>query len=380
MATLYVVATPIGNLQDLSPRAKQVLQDAPVVAAESLQRTRKLLSHLGLRGKRLISCREANRRRAAAEVLEALGGGQDVALVSDAGTPGLSDPGAAVVEAVARLGHRITPVAGPSALAAALSVSGLKQAPLIFLGFLPAKPGPRKKILAQAGAIGWSLALFEAPHRLADTARDLLEVLGDRDLVLARELSKVHEEVVHTTCAGLARRVLDVESKGEITLVIGPGEAARTDEDELERLLSEGLAQGAESPSALARRVAKATSFSREEVYQRLLALKEPEKEQPEVSDSTDSGQIRQRVLAVDNSLGLHARAAAKVSETVARFTCSVVLSKDGVEADASSVLSILSLDAPQGSHLTALASGLQAGPTLDALEQLFKDLFGEGS
>ncbi len=380
MATLYVVATPIGNLQDLSPRAAEVLTRAPVVAAESLKRTRKLLSHLGLGGKRLISCREVNRRRAVAEVLEALAGGQDVALVSDAGTPGLSDPGAAVVQAVARLGHRVSPVAGPSALAAALSVSGLRQAPLVFLGFLPAKAGPRKKLLAQAGATGWSLALFEAPHRLGDTARDLLEVLGDRDLVLARELSKVHEEVVHTTCAGLARRVQDLESKGEITLVIGPGQAEGTSEPELERLLRDGLAQGLEAPSALARRVAAATSFSREEVYQRLLAIKEEEKELSEVSGAEEKGKSQQRELAVTNSLGLHARAAAKVTETVARFACSVVLVKDGVEADASSVLSILTLDAPQGSSLMVQARGPQAGKALDALEQLFADLFGEGS
>ena len=122
MATLYVVATPIGNLEDLTPRAARLLGEVPVVAAESLARGKKLLSHLGLRGKRLISCREANRRRAASQVLEVLGAGQDVALISDAGTPGVSDPGVAVVEAAAEAGHRLCPVAGPSALAAALSV------------------------------------------------------------------------------------------------------------------------------------------------------------------------------------------------------------------------------------------------------------------
>lgn len=379
MATLYVVATPIGNLQDLSPRAEQVLGQVPVVAAESLQRTRKLLSHLGLRGKRLISCREANRRRAEAQVLEALGQGQEVALVSDAGTPGLSDPGAAVVAAVAQLGHRVTPVAGPSALAAALSISGLKQAPLIFLGFLPAKPGPRRKLLAQAGASGWSLALFEAPHRLADTARDLLEVLGDRPLMLARELSKVHEEVVHTTCAGLVRRMRTVEGKGEITLVIGPGAPEGPDQAEVDRLLREGLDAGQEGPSALARRVAKATGLNREEVYDRLLGLKQS-LARGEVSHRVPRDRVQERELAVSNSLGLHARAAAKIRDTVAQYPGAVALIKDGYEADASSVLSILGLDAPQGSTLTARATGPQAGPALDALERLFNNLFGEGS
>ena len=134
MATLFVVATPIGNLEDLSPRAARVLAESPVVAAESVGRAKKLLAHLGLGGKWLISCREANRRQAAAKVLEALGEGKDVALISDAGTPGLSDPGQAVVEEVAKLGHRISPVAGPSALAAALSVAGIKTGALCVPG------------------------------------------------------------------------------------------------------------------------------------------------------------------------------------------------------------------------------------------------------
>ncbi|RJX35222.1 MAG: 16S rRNA (cytidine(1402)-2'-O)-methyltransferase [Desulfarculus sp.] len=379
MATLYVVATPIGNLQDLSPRAEQVLRAAPVVAAESLQRARKLLSHLGLRGQRLISCREANRRRAVAEVLEALGAGQEVALISDAGTPGLSDPGAAVVAAAVQMGHRVAPVAGPSALAAALSVCGLKQAPLIFLGFLPSKSGPRRKLLAQAGASGWTLALFEAPHRLAETAADLLEVLGDRPLVLARELTKVHEEVVHTTCAGLVRRLRGLESRGEVTLVVGPGQAAGPDPSEVDRLLRQGLAAGQEGPSALARRVAKDLGLNREGVYARLLSLKQTAGTE-EMDAGVDSAQEQERVLRVSNSLGLHARAAAKISQTVAQYQCSVRLLKDQVEADAASVLSILGLDAPQGSTILAQAQGPQAGPVLDALEQLFGGLFGEGA
>ena len=198
MATLFVVATPIGNLEDLSPRAARVLAESPVVAAESVGRAKKLLAHLGLSGKWLISCREANRRQAAAKVLQALGEGKDVALISDAGTPGLSDPGQAVVEQTAKLGYRISPVAGPSALAAALSVAGIKQAPFVFLGFLPAKPGARKRLLEQAGANGWSLVAYEAPHRMADAAKDLGEVLGERRVVVCRELTKLHEEILRT--------------------------------------------------------------------------------------------------------------------------------------------------------------------------------------
>jgi 16S rRNA (cytidine1402-2'-O)-methyltransferase len=144
MATLHVVATPIGNLGDMTPRAAEMLREAPVIAVESLARARKLMSFLGIKGKRLISCREANRASAAREVVEVLGQGLDVALISDAGTPGVSDPGALVIREAASAGHRVSPLPGPSALAAALSVAGLGAGPMVFLGFLPAKPGARK--------------------------------------------------------------------------------------------------------------------------------------------------------------------------------------------------------------------------------------------
>jgi 16S rRNA (cytidine1402-2'-O)-methyltransferase len=245
MATLYVVATPIGNLEDLSPRAARVLAQTPVVAAESLTRTRGLLSHLGLGGKRLISCREANRVRAAQEVVQALGAGQDVALVSDSGTPGVSDPGAVVVKAAVAAGHRVSPLPGPSALASALSLAGVEAGPVVFLGFTPAKPGARRKLLQKAGATGWPLVLFEGPHRLAETAGDLLETLGDRPVLLARELSKIHEEVVHTTCRDLAARAQAGPTKGEVTLVVAgaPEQTGPTaSDDEVEALLRLGLA------------------------------------------------------------------------------------------------------------------------------------------
>jgi 16S rRNA (cytidine1402-2'-O)-methyltransferase len=278
MATLYVVATPIGNLDDLTHRAAKVLEQAPVVAAESLARSRKLLSHLGLKGKRLISCREANRRRAAQEVLQALEAGQDVALVSDAGTPGVSDPGVAVVSAVAQAGHRVCPIPGPSALAAALSVSGLPGVPLLFLGFAPAKPGARRQMLEQAARLGCTFVLFEAPHRLAATAQDLLDLLGpQRRVVLAREISKLNEEVVHTTCQGLRDLCQATAPRGEITLVVdgGPVESQeRSQADRVDELLRQGLAEGI-APSHLAKQVAQATGQPREAAYRRLLQLKE---------------------------------------------------------------------------------------------------------
>lgn len=382
MATLFVVATPIGNLEDLSPRAARVLAESPVVAAESVGRAKKLLAHLGLSGKWLISCREANRRQAAAKVLEALGEGKDVALISDAGTPGLSDPGQAVVEEVAKLGHRISPVAGPSALAAALSVAGIKQAPFVFLGFLPAKAGARKRLLEQAGAGGWSLVAYEAPHRMADTAKDLSEVLGERQVVLCRELTKLHEEILRTNCAELAGRLDPDKLRGEITLVIGPGDAQEADPDEAHRLVREGLAAGELKPSALAKQVAGATGLGREEVYQIILASRDEAQQDGDeavIHGDTSEEEPQERQLLVANSLGLHARAAAKITEAVGRFDCEVTLSKGGEEADASSVLSILGLDAPKGSLVTARAEGPQAMDALNALDKLFAGLFGEG-
>ncbi len=275
MATLFVVATPIGNLQDLTPRAAQVLRDSSVIAAESLNRTKKLLSYLGIRGKRLISCREANRKLAAQKVREALDQGQDVALVSDAGTPGISDPGGHVVAELAGSGHKISPVPGPSSLAAAVSVAGWPGAPFVFLGFLPSKPGARRKLLERARDTGWAFAFFEGPHRLAATAADLAELMGDRPMVLTRELSKINEEVVHTTCQNLAGTVNTQGIKGEITILVEGGEPASADKPDMDELLRQGLAEGADSPSQLAKKVAAACGRPRDEVYRRLLVMKD---------------------------------------------------------------------------------------------------------
>jgi len=383
MATLYVVATPIGNLEDLGPRAARVLAEVPVVAAESVERTKKLLAHLGLSGKRLISCREANRRQAAAKVLDALGQGKDVALVSDAGTPGLSDPGEEVVARAAAMGYVISPVAGPSALAAALSVAGFKQVPLSFLGFLPAKAGARRRLLEQTAASGWTLAMFEAPHRLRDTALDLAEILGPRRVVLCRELTKLHEQVLRATCAELPGRLEGQQMRGEITLVVGPGEPAGPDRDQVAELVEKGLAAGELKPSALARQVAAATGMNREDVYKLILARQKgrssKEDAPADMSPQPVEPTAAERELTVANSLGLHARAAAKITETVSRFQAEVVLVKGGEEADAASVLSILGLDAPKGSLVIARATGPQAGEALTALDQLFVGLFGEG-
>jgi len=384
MATLFVVATPLGNLGDLSPRAAQTLAQCRVIAAESVERARKLLAHLGLSGKRLISCREANRQRSAREIVGRLDEGQDVALVSDAGTPGVNDPGAVVVRLALEAGHRLCPVAGPSALAAALSVAGLEPSPVVFLGFLPPKTGARRELLQRAGQTGWPLVIFEGPHRLPRTAVDLLETLGDRPLTVARELTKLHEQIWRDTCAGLAAATAREEPRGEYTLVLGPGQAAPAADtaDQARRLLVEGLAEGREAPGELARRVAAATGQTRKAIYNKLMELKggrERATTTPESSKMDAANQEpHERVLSVVNALGLHARAAAKITELAGGFDCQITLHKDGVEAEADSVLAILALDAPKGSALLARAMGGQAHQALAALERLFEDRFGE--
>ena len=278
MATLFVVATPIGNLEDITPRAVRALENSAAIAAESINRTRKLLSHLGISGKKLISCRESNRKWAAKQVAELLDQGLDVALVSDSGTPAVSDPGSWVVDEAARAGHKVSPLPGPSALASALSVSGFSGAPSVFLGFCPAKTGARKKLLERAAATGWPVVLFEGPHRLAKTAADLLEVFGDRRVVLARELSKLNEEVAHLSLSRLAELAAggEGEHRGEITLVIEGGDPPETEGPDLDRLLAEGLALNEQPPGRLAAAVAKQTGIARDEVYRRLLELKKP--------------------------------------------------------------------------------------------------------
>ncbi len=274
MATLFVVATPIGNLGDLSPRAAETLAQCKVIAAESVARSRKLLSHLGLGGKKIISCREANRQRSADEVVAWLGQGCDVALVSDAGTPGISDPGAVVVRRAVENGHAVCPIPGPSAAAAALSVAGLEPSPVVLIGFLPPKTGARREVLQQAVQTGWPMIIFEGPHRLARTAEDLLAVAGDRPVMAARELSKIHEQVVHTTCSQLAGTAPESGAKGEYTLVVWGGEPPRPEPEDIDRLISQGLERGDAAPSELARQVAQATGKTRKEVYRRLMEIK----------------------------------------------------------------------------------------------------------
>lgn len=219
---LRVVATPIGNLEDLSPRAREALASADLVACEDTRRTGRLLKHLGLE-KRLISLHEHNERQRLPKLIAALEEGRTVALVSDAGTPLLSDPGFLLVREATARGIRVEAVPGPSAVLAALVVAGLPPYPFTFAGFPPPKSGRRRRFYDKLAALDHTVVVFESPHRLAASLEDAVAAFGaDRRAVLARELTKLHEEVLRGTLGELAREVTGRESlKGEFVLVIG---------------------------------------------------------------------------------------------------------------------------------------------------------------
>jgi 16S rRNA (cytidine1402-2'-O)-methyltransferase len=229
--TLYIVATPIGNLEDITLRALRVLKEVDVVAAEDTRHTQVLLNHYGIQTP-LTSYHEHNERTKAEALVKQLLKGQDVALVSDAGTPAISDPGFRLVKQAVDAGIRVIPLPGASALTAVLSASGLPTDRVVFEGFLPAKKKPRREKLRALRDEARTLLFYEAPHRLAETLDDVHELLGDREAVLAREVSKVHEEFLRGRISELLHALRRREIRGEFTLIISgsAGEIAVTED------------------------------------------------------------------------------------------------------------------------------------------------------
>jgi 16S rRNA (cytidine1402-2'-O)-methyltransferase len=274
MGTLHLVATPIGNLEDVTSRSVRELREADLVLAEDTRRTRKLLERCAIPA-RPLSLHAHNEAARIAEVLEVLSAGGSVALVSDAGTPLISDPGERLVAAAIAAGHRVTPVPGASAVLAALSVAGLPTAPFTFLGFLPRKGGPRRALLASYRGRPETLVLFESPRRVASALRDLAETLGDRPACVARELTKLHEEVVRGTLGELAER-FGAEVRGEVTIVVGgaAAEEGARDAADLDDAIRERLAAGRPSRE-IAAELALEARLPRREVYARVVALRE---------------------------------------------------------------------------------------------------------
>lgn len=219
--TLYIVATPIGNLEDITHRAARVLGQVDLIACEDTRQTRKLLQHLGI-DKRLVSYHEHNEARRTPWLLEQLFAGASVALVSDAGTPLISDPGLVLVRRAAEQGIAVVPVPGPSAAVAALSASGLPADAFHFAGYLPPKRTQRRQALERLKSLDCTLVFYEAPHRILETLSDIAEILGDRPVAVARELTKIHEEFLRGTAATvLAELATRPAVKGEFTVIVG---------------------------------------------------------------------------------------------------------------------------------------------------------------
>lgn len=270
---LVLVATPIGHLGDMTIRALETLREADAIYAEDTRHTLKLLRHYDIRVP-LFSCHEHNERSRAEEVVERVRSGETVALVSDAGTPAVSDPGQRIVEAVAGAGLPVTICPGPSAVLAALALSGFRPVPFAFLGFPPRKAAERRALLRDWLPRGATLVLFESPLRLAALLRDIAEVFGGGHAVaVARELTKIHEEIMRGTAAELHARCQAEPVRGECTVVVAPAlaeEAPREAGDawraELAQMLNEGV-----PPTKAAAAVAKAHGLKRSDVYRQAI-------------------------------------------------------------------------------------------------------------
>ncbi|PKN95200.1 MAG: 16S rRNA (cytidine(1402)-2'-O)-methyltransferase [Chloroflexi bacterium HGW-Chloroflexi-6] len=269
MNTLYLVATPIGNLEDMSPRAVRILREAALIAAEDTRHTGRLLAHFKIHAP-LTSYFEHNKLGKLDKILAALAQG-DVALVSDAGTPAINDPGYELVRAAIEAGYAVSPVPGPSAPVAALAASGLPTDSFLYLGYLPRKSSERKSFLGDVAALPYTLIFLETPHRLLDALVDIETVLGDRQMAAARELTKLHEEIWRGTVRAGRDYFERNAPRGEFTLVVAGQtisvESARWTEDRLRAEIASGLG-GDEAPSALSRRLARESGWERRLIYQ----------------------------------------------------------------------------------------------------------------
>ena len=270
---LYVVATPIGNLEDVTLRALRVLKEADLIAAEDTRHTQKLLSHYDIRTP-LTSYHEHNERTKAPALVERLLRGETIALVSDAGTPAISDPGYRLVVAAAAAGLRVTPVPGAAALTAALSAAALPTDRFIFEGFLPEKKKERRERLQALGDEKRTLVFYEAPHRLRDALDDIEEILGDRTVAIAREISKIHEEFMRGRASEIIARISDRDMRGEIVIVVhgSTGEPVASEallREEIRKLQASGA-----RVKEIAELLGEKYAFPKKQIYRLALDLK----------------------------------------------------------------------------------------------------------
>lgn len=274
--TLYLVATPIGNLADITHRALQVLKDVDLIACEDTRHTHKLLQHYGIATK-TISYHEHNEQQRARELIEMLKQGSDIAVVSDAGTPSISDPGFRLVRAAVENEVTVVPVPGPSALISALIAAGLPTDEFFFAGFLPSRTNARRARLNELRAVPGTLIFYEAPHRLATTLRDAFEILGEREAAVARELTKLHEEIRRGRLSELSAHYANEENpRGEIVVLIDRnmiGETSNKTTASVAALVAQFEQDGLDHRAAL-KKAARELGLSRAEAYRRLLATK----------------------------------------------------------------------------------------------------------
>ena len=271
--TLYLCATPIGNLEDMTPRALRMLQEADLIAAEDTRHTLQLLNHFDIKG-RLVRYDEHSKEKQGAYLLQQLLEGKSIALVSDAGFPGIADPGEALAHDAIAQGVRVVPVPGANAALCALIASGLPTYPFFFGGFLPKSKRNRREQLELWQHIPATMILYEAPHRIVEVLKDILACWGDRPLAAARELTKLHEEFYRGTVSGCLSWLEENSPRGEFCLVLGAGDGkAATEEQQLEPLdeVRRLMAEGVDKKSALAQ-VAKKRKIPKRELYNQLIS------------------------------------------------------------------------------------------------------------
>jgi 16S rRNA (cytidine1402-2'-O)-methyltransferase len=272
---LYIVATPIGNLEDFTFRALRILKEVNLIAAEDTRHSRKLLDHYGIQTP-LTSYHEHNEPFKARHLVERMQRGESIALISDAGTPVISDPGHRLVQEAIRSGLSVSPIPGPSALMAALSASGLSIERFAFEGFLPAKRKERREKLQSLRAEKRTMIFYEAPHRARESLADIGEIFGDREMVLAREITKVHEEFLRGSAADLSARLSDREWRGELTLVVA---GAPDEPPAMESIMAEirSLKQGGMRVKEIAALLGEKYSVTKRNVYRMILDLEKTE-------------------------------------------------------------------------------------------------------
>jgi 16S rRNA (cytidine1402-2'-O)-methyltransferase len=272
---LYIVATPIGNLEDITFRAVRTLKEVDLIAAEDTRHSRKLLSHFGI-ATPLTAYHDHNERLKSDHLLSQLRDGRNLALITDAGTPCIADPGYRIVQAAIAAGIRVVPIPGPSAVMAALSAAGLPTDRFAFEGFLPPRQGKRRARLAELAAEERVMLFYEAPHRLAATLADMLAVLGNRQAVVARELTKIHEEFRNGTVAELIHWCAAQEPRGEVVILVAPAEVGEAPVQDLETMLAQHLADSTLSVKEAVARVTAETGLPRREVYAAALKIRGP--------------------------------------------------------------------------------------------------------